>query len=143
MSYYVKKLWIKFTKKPEYCETQYNSAVNFLSEYPNISFLGYLLVKNYFFPTNTEKTQDINTIMTILKLSINLLFFQGVILEYLPNSVLSSLLKGVIIGLIYNSPDISLYYFFTGLSRLRYSLDAVLSYKILYTAIVLLLNKVV
>lgn len=141
MSYYVKKIYIEVVRVPEYFEPQNNFIVNIISRYPNTSFLGYLLLHNYFFPRRYETTIPIDTIYVLCKLSMNVLFFQGFALHYLPNTILSCVVRALLSGLIYKSPHILLYCFFTSLSRLRNPLSRVLINKLLCMSLVLFLNK--
>lgn len=140
MSHYLKKLYREFIHTPEYDDTQHNCIVNSISRYPNMSFLVYLLVKNYFFPRRSETPLTIDTIYSLCTVSINVLFFQGV-LHYVPTTIVSCTIRALVCSILYKSPHLLLYCFFTSLSRLRYSLYRVLSDKLLYISLVLFLHK--
>jgi hypothetical protein len=94
----LKNLSKKFTTYPKY--NQDNKLKNFIATWPFISFFMFTSVKMLFFP-KVEDKPNYETLQNILiKTSVTVFVFHGILYEYMPNNIYSDIIQGIITSVI-------------------------------------------
>jgi hypothetical protein len=129
------KIWKKFITPPEYNLNNQHRVSRFISEWPLTSFFVFTAIKVLFVPPVTGKIACESLTSILCRTTGAVFIYNGVLYEYMPNSIFSDITHGIIAAVLSSSLSHGVLQTCMSMSRRKYPLYLIWAQRTLFITV--------